>query len=270
MAAAKGIWRSIFYSVHRRLHPAARVVFAVPQRRGRRRPTPGSAQAASPSSSTEALGTNWAGLVLFISASAQVFCATSCMTSALPDAVRLQPGRGGPRVGALARALRAKRVPANGVMLIAVVAALRDRPGAHRGQHRHRGGTADLPVAFYAVTSIAVIGLYLSFAIPIWLRWRAGDSFVGGAWNNGEKYQWMNLDRGRRDRHRVRLPDAAVHPGGQPVQRRLRLEVRELRADRHARRAAPARPSGGASRRRTGSPGRSTRSTTAVVEAFDT
>ena len=30
----------------------------------------------------EALGTNWATLVLFISASAQFFCATSCMTSA--------------------------------------------------------------------------------------------------------------------------------------------------------------------------------------------
>ena len=30
----------------------------------------------------EALGTNWATVVLFISASAQFFCATSCMTSA--------------------------------------------------------------------------------------------------------------------------------------------------------------------------------------------
>ena len=57
-------------------------------------------------------------------------------------------------------------------------------------------GTADspliLPVAFYAVTSIAVIGLYLAFAIPIWLRWRHGDSFEPGSWNNGAKYKWMN------------------------------------------------------------------------------
>ena len=50
-----------------------------------------------------------------------------------------------------------------------------------------------IPVAFYAVTSIAVIGLYLAFAIPIWLRWRHGDRFEVGSWNNGEKYKWMNL-----------------------------------------------------------------------------
>ena len=50
-----------------------------------------------------------------------------------------------------------------------------------------------VPIAFYAVTSIAVIGLYLAFAIPIWLRWRHGEKFEVGAWNNGSKYKWMNL-----------------------------------------------------------------------------
>jgi hypothetical protein len=49
-----------------------------------------------------------------------------------------------------------------------------------------------IPVAFYAVTSIAVIGLYLAFAIPIFLRWRHGDRFEVGSWNNGRKYKWMN------------------------------------------------------------------------------
>jgi hypothetical protein len=32
----------------------------------------------------------------------------------------------------------------------------------------------------------------VSFAIPIWLRWRAGDAFETGGWNNGAKYKWMN------------------------------------------------------------------------------
>ncbi|MEP6814691.1 MAG: amino acid permease, partial [Marmoricola sp.] len=44
-----------------------------------------------------------------------------------------------------------------------------------------------------AIVSVAVIGLYLAFLIPIWLRWRMGDSFEVGAWNNGSKYKWMNL-----------------------------------------------------------------------------
>ena len=61
-----------------------------------------------------------------------------------------------------------------------------------------------IPIAFYAVISIAVIGLYLAFAIPIWLRWRMGDAFEPGSWNNGAKYKWMNLDRGHRDRRSSR------------------------------------------------------------------
>jgi hypothetical protein len=47
-------------------------------------------------------------------------------------------------------------------------------------------GTADapilVPVAFFAVVSIGVIGLYVAFAIPIFLRWKAGDSFHPGGW----------------------------------------------------------------------------------------
>ncbi|HYI19643.1 MAG TPA: hypothetical protein VD836_13105, partial [Solirubrobacteraceae bacterium] len=29
--------------------------------------------------------------------------------------------------------------------------------------------------------------------IPIFLRWRIGDAFKAGPWNNGQKYRWMNL-----------------------------------------------------------------------------
>ena len=39
--------------------------------------------------------------------------------------------------------------------------------------------------AYAAVTSIAVIGLYIAYGIPILLRLRAGDSFVRGPWHLG-------------------------------------------------------------------------------------
>jgi peptidoglycan/LPS O-acetylase OafA/YrhL len=48
-------------------------------------------------------------------------------------------------------------------------------------------------VAFLAVISVAVIGLYLAFAVPIFLRWRMGDAFESGSWTLGKKYKWMNL-----------------------------------------------------------------------------
>jgi hypothetical protein len=50
---------------------------------------------------------------------------------------------------------------------------------------------APVPVAFYAVVSIAVVGLYLSFVIPIWLRLRAGAAFSPGPWTLGGRYRWM-------------------------------------------------------------------------------
>jgi undecaprenyl pyrophosphate phosphatase UppP len=41
-------------------------------------------------------------------------------------------------------------------------------------------------------TSIAVIGLYIAFAIPIYLRWRQGESFERRAWHLGRHYKWMD------------------------------------------------------------------------------
>ncbi len=41
------------------------------------------------------------------------------------------------------------------------------------------------PVAFLAVTSISVIGLYIAYTIPVFLRWRMGDELPGrirGRW----------------------------------------------------------------------------------------
>jgi hypothetical protein len=55
-----------------------------------------------------------------------------------------------------------------------------------------KGNSAGFPVAFFAVVSIAVIGLYIAYVIPIWLRFRMGDEFQPGPWNNGRKYRWMN------------------------------------------------------------------------------
>jgi hypothetical protein len=44
-------------------------------------------------------------------------------------------------------------------------------------------------VAYVAVTSIATIGLYIAYAIPIYLRLRAGDSWEPGEWTLGRRYR---------------------------------------------------------------------------------
>ena len=37
-----------------------------------------------------------------------------------------------------------------------------------------------------------MIGLYIAFALPIILRWRAGESFERGPWNLGKHYKWID------------------------------------------------------------------------------
>ena len=70
-----------------------------------------------------------------------------------------------------------------------------------------------VPTAFYAVVSVAVIGLYLAFLVPIYLRWRAGDKFKQGPWNLGNKWKWMAPVACLEIVDRLRLLHHAVHPG---------------------------------------------------------
>jgi len=189
-SAAKGIWQSIAYSVIGGYILLLAVVFAVPNLHGK----PDNAGVGAGGVAyifNAAMGSSWAGLVLFISAAGQFFCAVSCMTSA--SRMTFAFSRDGAIPGSrLWSKVTAARVPANAVMLVGTVSALVTLPALIKVNT----GTADkpliVPVAFYAVTSIAVIGLYLAFAIPIWLRWRHGDRFEVGQWNNGNKYRWMN------------------------------------------------------------------------------
>ena len=86
------------------------------------------------------------------------------------------------------------------------VAAARQQPDADAGRScscavcafiitipAYKGNHAGLPVAFLAVTSISVIGLYIAYTIPVFLRWRMGDKFAAGPWTLGAKYKWINL-----------------------------------------------------------------------------
>jgi amino acid transporter len=80
----------------------------------------------------------------------------------------------------------------------------------HRINHRTRtptnsiwlaGGGAFLlglpylwsPVAYFAVTSIAVVGLYVAYVAPVFLRLRAGSRFKEGPWTLGRWSQPVGI-----------------------------------------------------------------------------
>ena len=79
-----------------------------------------------------------------------------------------------------------RRTPVNAVLVSAFFGVLLTLPALYKS-------SAGVPTAFYAIVSVCVIGLYLAFMIPIYLRLRAGNSFKAGEWNNGSKYKWMNV-----------------------------------------------------------------------------
>jgi hypothetical protein len=88
--------------------------------------------------------------------------------------------------------LNKNKVPVNGVILTVVVSILITLPAIKAVTIVLPDGTpAPSPVAFYAVVSIGVLGLYLAFAIPIFLRLRAGSNFTPGPWTLGNKYKWL-------------------------------------------------------------------------------
>ena len=84
------------------------------------------------------------------------------------------------------RKLGKNKTPTWAVVFVATAALIITIP-AYKGNH------AGLPVAFLAVTSISVIGLYIAYIIPVYLRWRMRDKFEPGPWTLGAKYKWINL-----------------------------------------------------------------------------
>ena len=180
MGAAKGIWRAIFYSAIGgwilllcflfaatnvdaiNKNPFNYVVVAIFQ---------------------TSLGLTAFKIVMIISTVGQFFCGGSGMTSASRMTYAFSRDHAIPGWQLWSKVTKS-RAPANATMLIAVASAVVAIPAL-------KGNTYKTPVAFFAQTAITVIGLYIAYVIPIYLRWRMGDAFVAGPWTLGNKYKWM-------------------------------------------------------------------------------
>jgi amino acid transporter len=125
------------------------------------------------------LGTRTAEVMLFITVMAQLYCGMSSITSA--SRMMYAFSRDGATPGhKLWRKLNRQRVPVYSVLAIAVLAFLCALP-AYFGTNGF--------VAYTAVTSIATIGLYIAYVIPIYLRLREGDAWEAGEWTLGRWYR---------------------------------------------------------------------------------
>jgi amino acid transporter len=126
------------------------------------------------------MGRRWAEALLFVAVVAQIFCNTASVTAASRMLYAFS------RDGAVPghrywRRTSGNRVPVHAVWAIAVASWALMVPTLWNAY-----------IGYLVGTSIAVIGLYIAFGIPVYLRWRAGDSFERGAWHLGERYKWID------------------------------------------------------------------------------
>ena len=128
------------------------------------------------------MSTRWAEALLVIACVAQFFCGLASLTAA--SRMMFAFSRDGAVPGGrqyFRKVSRTHRVPVNAVIAIAALSWLLMLPTYWNNT-----------VGYLVGTSIAVIGLYIAYGIPIYLRWRAGDAFVPGAWTLGNHYKWIN------------------------------------------------------------------------------
>src|SRR4051812_12706156 len=130
----------------------------------------------------QALSKTGAELLLAIAVGGQLFCGMSAVTSA--SRMLFAFSRDGATPGArIWSKLNHNHVPANAVCLICFLALVLALPA----------WSGDAFFVYAAVTSVATIGLYVAYILPVFLRLRAGEKFDPGPWSLGRWHKPINV-----------------------------------------------------------------------------
>jgi amino acid transporter len=133
---------------------------------------------------TSALDSWAAKFILIIATIGQLFCGAAGLTSASRTWYAFSRDRGMPG-WAIFRRVNRDKVPFNAVMAISFFSLVIAIPALF--------GKNNIPFAFFALTGICTVGLYLAYVIPVYLRLRKGDEFEPGPWTLGRKYKLVNV-----------------------------------------------------------------------------
>ena len=144
--------------------------------------------------------------MILIATVGQLFCGAAGLTSASRTWYAFSRDRGMPGWNIFRRVNR-DRVPFNAVIAVSVFSAIIAIPALF--------GKNDYPFAFFALTGICTVGLYLAYIIPVYLRLRKGDDFEPGPWNLGGVQAREHHGDHLRDRRRLRL-NLPYTPAGLP------------------------------------------------------
>jgi amino acid transporter len=176
-AAALGVVMSVVMSVIFGFILLVAVTFAVPDTKG----TIAAGGFAVTYIWQTAMSKRWAEFLLVIACVAQFFCGAASVTAASRMMFAFSRDGAVPGGTFWRKVSRTHRVPVMAVLAISILSWALMIPTYWNNT-----------VGYLVGTSIAVIGLYIAYGIPIYLRWRAGASFEPGAWSLGRHYRWIN------------------------------------------------------------------------------
>jgi amino acid transporter len=180
IAAAQGVWRAVFFSAVIGWFVLLALVFAANDVKAINDGGGGSIPLIE-----SALSTSAGKAVLLICTVGQIFCVMAGLTSAARTWYAFSRDRAIPGWG-LFRRLNHHRVPTYAVLAVSFFSLLITIPALWSNK-------AGFPFAFFALTGICTVGLYLAYIIPVYLRFRHGDRFEPGPWNLGRNYRWINV-----------------------------------------------------------------------------
>lgn len=127
----------------------------------------------------------WSGLLLIIAAVAQLFCGYASVTAASRMLFAFARDGAVPGSAYWCR-LSARKVPVHAVLFISFWAFVLLIPSM-------LVPAANAPTAYAAATSVATIGLYIAYGIPILLRQWHGARFTTGPWQLGTWYRPVGI-----------------------------------------------------------------------------
>jgi amino acid transporter len=178
--AAVGMYMAVVASVIFGWILLLAVTFAIPSTEGALE-TVNNLQLLVPWIWANSMSQNWAEVLLFICVVAQFFCVTASVTSASRMMFAFSRDRAVPGHPLWRRVAR-NRVPVWSVIGVSFFAAVLMIPAIW-----------NYFVGYAVGTAIAVIGLYIAFVIPVYLRLRLGDSWdPPRAWSLGRHYKWID------------------------------------------------------------------------------
>jgi amino acid permease (GABA permease) len=126
----------------------------------------------------DALGDTGGKLLLLVAIGAQLFCGMSSVTANSRMIYAFSRDGALPGSAFWHKINKRTRTPTNAIWLAAAGAFILGLPSLWN------------TTAYGAVTSIAVIGLYIAYVLPTFLRLRQGDNFKRGPWHLG---RWSRL-----------------------------------------------------------------------------